>query len=212
MRKLSLIFVLSFFVAVNCVSSTLKYSTYYYDIKLVKPTSSDVMFYSDDIIDVSFHTEDLLYIEIYNKTDTSIKILWDESSLIYENESFPVIHSDVKFVDMGKPQIPTLIPPKTKIKDVIVSKNSIKYYSDSGWGAEPIFSSFYSIDPERTKSQYDVRGSYVLKIRNAKEKIEQAKRLVGSEFGLFFTIAVSEEKKEYFFKFKILELLKNVAN
>ena len=80
-----------------------------------------------------------------NKSDNSIKIIWDEAVYIDEdNSSLKVIHSDVKYVD-GKAQPLTVIAKKTKINDLVTPLDNIYYvnpskYSSGGWHKLPLFS------------------------------------------------------------------------
>lgn len=81
-----------------------------------------------------------------NKSDNSIKIIWDEAVYIGEDSSsLKVIHSGVKYVDGEKAQPPTVIAKKTKINDLVTPVDNI-YYSDpskyfsGGWRKLPLFS------------------------------------------------------------------------
>lgn len=73
-----------------------------------------------------------------NKSDNSIKIIWDEAVYIDEdNSSLKVIHSGVRFVDGDKAQPLTVIAKKTKIND-LVKPVDIIYYASGGWGKLPL--------------------------------------------------------------------------
>lgn len=75
-----------------------------------------------------------------NKSDNSIKIIWDEAVYIDEdNSSLKVIHSGVKYVDGEKAQPLTVIAKKTKINDLVTPVDNI-YYASGGWGKLPLFS------------------------------------------------------------------------
>jgi len=80
---------------------------------------------------------EILALRIYNKTDRFVSILWDES-LITDNNGRAVrpIHSGIKFIFADRPQVPTIIPPKSFIDDIMVPQSHI-YYSD-GWRVEPL--------------------------------------------------------------------------
>ena len=74
-----------------------------------------------------------------NKSDNSIKIIWDEAVYIDEdNTSLKVTHSGVKYVDMEKAQPLTVIAKKTKINDLVKPVDNI-HFSD-GWYTLPLFS------------------------------------------------------------------------
>ena len=75
-----------------------------------------------------------------NKSDNSIKIIWDEAVYIDEdNSSLKVIHSGVKYVDGEKAQPLTVIAKKTKINDLVTPVDNI-YYVNGGWDKRPLFS------------------------------------------------------------------------
>lgn len=76
-----------------------------------------------------------------NKSDNSIKIIWDEAVYIDEdNSSLKVIHSGVKYVDGEKAQPLTVIAKKTKINDLVIPVDNIIHYSSGGWSKLPLFS------------------------------------------------------------------------
>lgn len=102
---------------------------------------------------------------IQNKTDRVIKIIWDETS-ITDNWGWGarVIHSGVKFIHSDLPQVPTIIPPKSVVKDIMIPVTHIKYsngwviYSVSGDVPERYFLITYKIDETR----YHLSGKLVL--------------------------------------------------
>ena len=81
-----------------------------------------------------------------NKSDNSIKIIWDEAVYIDEDStSHRVIHSGVQYVDKEKAQPLTVIVKKTKINDLVAPVDYIYYvnpskYSSGGWRDLPLFS------------------------------------------------------------------------
>ena len=75
-----------------------------------------------------------------NKSDNSIKIIWDEAVYIDEdNTSLKVMHSGVKYVDGEKAQPLTVIAKKTKINDLVRPVDNI-YFIDNGWHTQSLFS------------------------------------------------------------------------
>jgi hypothetical protein len=81
-----------------------------------------------------------------NKSDNSIKIIWDEAVYIDEdNSSLKVMHSGVKYIDGEKAQPLTVIAKKTKINDLVTPVDNIYYsnpskYFSGGWRKLPLFS------------------------------------------------------------------------
>lgn len=75
-----------------------------------------------------------------NKSDISIKIIWDEAVYIDEdNTSRKVMHSGVKYEDKEKAQPLTVIAKKTKINDLVTPVDNICFNRDS-WGTLSLFS------------------------------------------------------------------------
>jgi hypothetical protein len=73
--------------------------------------------------------------DIQNKTDTGIKINWDELSMIFPGgKSSRVIHSGVKLVDRNSPQAPTTSPPNAKVSDFLIPSGE-----NGGWRHSRLF-------------------------------------------------------------------------
>ena len=81
-----------------------------------------------------------------NKSDNSIRIIWDEAVYIDEDTSSrKVTHSGVNYADGEKAQPLTVIAKKTKINDLVIPVDNIYYvnpskYSSGGWHKRPLFS------------------------------------------------------------------------
>jgi hypothetical protein len=69
---------------------------------------------------------------IENKTNTPLKIIWDESTFIEsDGTASKIIHAGVRLMEKNSPMAPTLVPPKAKVVDSVTPTNRI-YYS-KGW-------------------------------------------------------------------------------
>ncbi|AEX86506.1 hypothetical protein Marpi_2133 (plasmid) [Marinitoga piezophila KA3] len=105
-------------------------------------------------------------IKIENKTDKPVKILWDEV-LFTDNkgEASGVIHSGVKYINMDRPQVPSVIPPNGSIDDVIIPKSHIYYYN--GWKKISINKTpserYFFITYEFDNEKYNLDGTLLLK-------------------------------------------------
>lgn len=77
-----------------------------------------------------------------NKTNSLIKIIWDEVVLVdHLGSSRAVFHSGVKISDRASPKTPSLIIPNGSLSDDIISIDSPEFYSGlagSGWIYEPL--------------------------------------------------------------------------
>ncbi len=110
--------------------------------------------YSDGLIDIEWYVDTGgLSFEVTNKTENSIKIIWDEAAYIdYNGKSGKVMHSGIKYTDRNLSQPPTIIPRGSTISDIVIPNENV-YYSDySGWQKEYLFRKLYSDNPEKLKS------------------------------------------------------------
>ncbi|MBM3236228.1 hypothetical protein FJZ31_08005 [Candidatus Poribacteria bacterium] len=76
-----------------------------------------------------------------NKTDYSIKIVWDEAAFVDTNGmSHRVMHSGVKYIDRNNPQPPSVIVRRGAITDDIIPSDNVYYASGDfgGWREEPL--------------------------------------------------------------------------
>jgi hypothetical protein len=85
--------------------------------------------FSDSLIDIYFIiNKTQIGMAIQNKSDSAIKINWDEISFISpSNRASRVIHSGIRLMDKNDPQAPTTIPPKSNISDIIIPSENITY-------------------------------------------------------------------------------------
>jgi hypothetical protein len=137
---------LTFFSCVRIVP------TYYWRFSLEQPQPSETLSFSDDFIDISFFIEDVTEVntgygvgpirdaqeiafKIQNKTDSGIKINWDDLSMIHpDGTARRVNHGRSKLIDSNMPQPSTVIPPNAKVADILVPMENIDAY-----GISPLF-------------------------------------------------------------------------
>ena len=83
MKKILGVFVLSAFTLLGCISlAQLRGNTYSYTHKLAGDNITDNIYEDNDLkITFSVGTKEIDF-EVYNKTDKSVKIIWDETSFI----------------------------------------------------------------------------------------------------------------------------------
>jgi len=120
-----------------------------------------------------------------NKSDNSIKIIWDEAVYVDENgSSGRVMHSGVKYVDRSNPQPPTVVVKKAKVDDIVVPTDNIYYISGQygGWQTKPLF-------PNRATTQEELN---VL-----------TQKYVGKTVKILLPLQIQETVNEYIFSFKV---------
>ena len=70
-------------------------------------------------------------IELTNKANEPIKIVWDDISLIIDGQAHRVIHAGVRLVEKETPQATTIVPPGASITDVITPVDNIHLLTDT---------------------------------------------------------------------------------
>lgn len=83
--------------------------------------------YEDNIMSIIWHGTNKEFIfSLKNKSDNSLKIIWDEASFINEkNEPSRIIHQGIKYINANDPQPPTIVPKGTVLNDLIAPVNRI---------------------------------------------------------------------------------------
>ena len=120
-----------------------------------------------------------------NKSDNSIKIIWDEAVYVDENgSSGRVMHSGVKYVDRSNPQPPTVVVKKAKVDDVVVPTDNIYYISGQygGWQTKPLF-------PNQATTQEELNAL--------------TQKYVGKTVKILLPLQIQETVNEYIFSFKV---------
>ena len=171
MKKLSIIFIS--FMALSCVVTP----KYHLNFSLKKPVESAALRYIDDKIEVIFLIgEKQIAFDLRNNTNTGIRINWDELGYISQTgRTMRVIHSGIRLMDRNSPQAPTMVPPGSRISDIIIPSENIYYVSGryGGWNELDLF-------PAKDKSIY----------KNV-------------EFGIYFPLIVGDKRHDYKFIFNV---------
>lgn len=124
-----------------------------------------------------------------NKSDHSIKIIWDEVAYVNENgSSQKVFHSGVKYIDRNNSQPPTTIVKGANIDDLIMPTDNVYFVSGQygGWQELPLFKNRAST-PEELNT---LKSSYV-----------------GKVVKILLPIKIEETTNEYLFTFKIEDFI-----
>lgn len=124
-----------------------------------------------------------------NKSDHSIKIIWDEVAYVNENgSSQKVFHSGVKYIDRNNSQPPTTIVKGANIDDLIMPTDNVYFVSGQygGWRELPLFKNRAST-PEELNT---LKSSYV-----------------GKVVKILVPIKIEETTNEYLFTFKIEDFI-----
>lgn len=139
--------------------------------------------YEDDYIKIKWSVGiKNLSFTITNKTNSSIKILWDEMSYIdHMNISRRVMHSGVKYINRNESQPPTIVARNSTVVDLIIPTDNIYFASGQygGWQERPLFKG----DPNT---------------------------FIGKTVKVLFPMSIENITNEYVFEFKIEDIVKKV--
>lgn len=153
--------------------------------------------YEDNLINIVWlPTSDKFIFKLKNKTDHSIKIIWDEAAYIDTNSiSHRVIHSGTKYTDKNNPQPPSVVARNTSINEMILPADHIKW----GYGS-------WSTNPILPNTAFTTTTS--------KEQFKSiCKKYMGKNIQVLLPIKVKKITNEYYFTFEIknfeMQLVKN---
>lgn len=148
--------------------------------------------YEDDMIEIVWVAVSTQFsFSLKNKTDHSIKIIWDEAVYVDENgSSGRVMHAGVKYTDRNASQPPTVIVKNAKIDDLVCPTDNVYYVSGQygGWHTKPLF-------PNSATTQEDLN------------KLTQAS--VGKVVQILLPLQIEETVNEYIFTFKVEEFIQS---
>ena len=120
--------------------------------------------FEDDLIKIIWLcTSKSFNFKLENKSDSTIKILWDEASYIDENSSSnKIMHSGIKYIDAGKSQPPTIIIKGANLEDIIIPTNKV-YFNNSYWESANLFKKYINED-EKEKFINENKDTKIVKV------------------------------------------------
>ena len=128
---------------------------------------------------------DRLSFALKNKTENSMKIIWDEAAYIDQNGSTQrIMHSGVKYTDRNSSQPPSVIIRGAQIEDVVIPNDNVYYVSGQygGWRIRPLFQNFAA-----TQAELNTLTSLY----------------VGKEVRVLLPIEIKGVTNDYIFNFKV---------
>lgn len=120
-----------------------------------------------------------------NKTDHSIKIIWDEAVYVDPNgKSGRVMHSGIKYIDRNNSQSPTVIVKNASIDDIIIPTDNVYFQSGQygGWRTKAML-------PYKAQTQESLNAL--------------TKKYIGKEVKVLLPLEIEGTTNEYLFTFKI---------
>ena len=109
--------------------------------KITTEELEDRYIYMDNYLSLAMGAlEKNIVFVLQNKTDYSMKILWDEASFIKPGGSAQrVIHNGVRFAEKSQPQAPSIVPGHASLNDAVVPVDNVRYSSvASDWIIDPL--------------------------------------------------------------------------
>jgi hypothetical protein len=120
-----------------------------------------------------------------NKTDYSIRIIWDEAAYVDMNGfSHRVMHSGVKYIDRANTQAPTVVVRRGSVSDIVVPTDYILNLGEYGWKEGDILPNS-SRDPDN------------------KRLINKAKEYLGKKIQVLLPLQIQDTVIDYIFVFTI---------
>ena len=126
---------------------------------------------------------------LFNKSEHSIKIIWDEAVYVNENgSSQKIMHSGVKYIDRNNTQPPTTVVKGASIEDLIMPTDNVYFVSGQygGWRETPLFKNSASTQEELNK----LKDFYV-----------------GKTIRILLPLRIEDTTNEYLFTFKIEDFI-----
>ena len=158
------------------------------DSKIVNLEDNGVTKYSyeDSLISITWlPLSTQLSFSLNNKTDHSIKIIWDEAVFVdIDGSSGRVIHSGVRYIDRNSSQPATIVVKNGKIDDMVVPTDNIYYISGQygGWRTKPLF-------PNSATSEEELKSL--------------TQKYIGQTVKVLLPIEIQGTVNEYIFSFKV---------
>ena len=148
--------------------------------------------FEDDLIRIVWlPTPEEFVFDLTNKTNHSIKIIWDEALYVDENgNSKRVMHSGVKYTDRNNPQPPTTVAKSATVSDLVFPTENVDWAGDpyGGWQIKPLFPT------------YSTSGT-------TEDLLDKAKKYVGKSVQFLLPLKIEGIVNEYLFVFKVEDVV-----
>lgn len=152
--------------------------------------------FEDEMIKIAWipTPHEFLFI-LTNKTDHSIKIVWDEASYVdISGESHRVMHSGVKYIDRDSAQPPSIVVRRGTFSDLVMPTDYIggpPYYLHIP--LFPIYNAMSDYDPNYPKYYKDSREEFIIKTKD----------YIGKTVQILLPLQIEDVVNEYIFIFEL---------
>lgn len=181
---------ISYNIVLKEVESPIKTKERYAERKITKVDNTGNIFEDEVIKIVWFPTSRQVSFFLTNKTDYSIKILWDEAAFVDERGNcHRVIHAGVKYIDRNNSQPPSVVVRKGFIEDSVVPTGipANIYWAYGDWHERPLFPTTAS----------------GVTAKKAKKKVE---KYIGETMQVLLPIETEGIVNDYIFTLKIKDI------
>ena len=178
----------------------------YGSVVAIKPESDNKYAYEDGLfLGIFYVIDSRIHFILKNKTEHSIKIVWDEAAFIdIDGQSDRVVHTGVKYADRNASQPPSVIPGQRSLTDFVVPAKSIYYregyygtYYSSPGGWEELGIVLPTSD-KVAADRYGVADSLAVEAF-----ISKVKDNIGKRFGFLLPLEIEGVVNEYTFWFEV---------
>lgn len=206
----------------------LQHSYYYsFSLKVIRPeetkekygearitsTEENEWIYEDGLIRLTFLFPEKgikgINFSMENKTDRSIKILWNEAAYLDENNfSHRVIHYGVRYIERDQPQAPGIIIPGSKLEDIVYPADYVEWKKVLGetkeWTGKPLLPAGASTLWNPKFSSFPATKEEAIK--ELEKRNDEAKKLKGKKIGILLPLQAGGVINEYIFAFEITDI------
>lgn len=163
-------------------------------IEMVEQEGIHKYYFEDEMVGILwFVGREQINFVLENKTNHSIKIMWDESAYVdLSGVSHRMMHSGVKHAERNNPQPPTVVVRNGKIEDLVSPTDNVyfdkgyyRYYSSPGsWKTKPLLP-FSQVDGDEAKFR------------------EKVNACIDHNIQVLLALKIEEAVNDYIFTFKI---------
>jgi hypothetical protein len=141
---------------------------------------------------------------LFNKTDHSIKIPWDEAAYVDENgASHRVMHGGIKYSERENPQPPSVVVRKGSIQDIFFPTDYV-YYEEGKYGGWKNKSLFLDYDFHYESINMPSLNSGVY---NTLDDFKQAVIAnLGKTYQVLLPLQIQDVVNDYIFTFKVKDI------
>jgi hypothetical protein len=137
---------------------------------------------------------------LFNKTNHSIKIPWDEAAFVDENGStHRVMHSGIRYNERESPQPASVVVRKGSIQDIVFPTDYVYFESGKygGWKENPLFEDL----DYHFQSGYSHLNSG--KYASLEQFTQVANSNVGKSYQVLLPIKIEDVVNDYIFTFEV---------